>query len=75
MTNEKSCSYCNVCDQENWHDIKGNHSYRNYDDAFHYAVIQCRGCVFTNCFNAFIIDQYLDIILNDLPKWKEKHSF
>jgi len=28
-----------------------------------------------NCFNAFIIDQYLDSILNDFPKWKEKQSF
>jgi plasmid replication initiation protein len=27
-----------------------------------------------NCFNAFIIDQYLDSILNDFAKWKEKNA-
>jgi hypothetical protein len=27
-----------------------------------------------NCFNAFIIDQYLDGVLNDFPKWKESKS-
>lgn len=45
MTNEKIRSYCNVCNQENWHNIKGSHSYRDYDDnGIHYSVIQCRGC-------------------------------
>jgi hypothetical protein len=25
-----------------------------------------------NCFNEFIIDKYLDKILNNFPQWKEK---
>ncbi len=27
-----------------------------------------------NCFNAFIIDKYLDKMLNDFPQWKEKNA-